>query len=773
MRLGGTATEGGHLTLLRIFVAASAVVLAVGALILGWLLTSSAQDQALLDSEVTLTEYVDGVLGTHLLESDSLAVSNDAEQLIERSLRSRPDVLSVKVWQPDGVLTWTNLAKERIGQQFPTNHHLDDVIASGEADAELESLGHEEDAVEASLGVNDVVEVYAPITDAGGNVVGAYEIYANAERVEAFIGTQKRDIWIATAGVFGALWLLFVGLVRGASRALTRRTASLAERTDELAEALSAERVARSAAERAEAEVRSRERYRVLVEHSPDTIAVLQEGQIVFANPAGLRLFGAERDEDVVGRAVSELIAPDSQAAVESMIEHLIDAGEATPFGEERFRRLDGSQIDVEVAARLTTYQGEPATQLVLRDVTERRQAERERTKLEEQLRQAQKMEAVGQLAGGIAHDFNNLLTAITASSEFLLTDLESDHPLREEAQEINVAAGRAGSLTQQLLAFSRKQMLLPEVLDVNDVVSEMNRMLRRLIGTDVELETVAPDGLWSVTADRGQLEQVLVNLSLNARDAMPAGGRLTVETANRYVEESEADEQFDLAPGRYVCITVTDTGVGMSQETQAHAFEPFFTTKDVGKGTGLGLATVHGIVNQSDGRVEVASELGRGTTVTVYLPARDEDSHEEMEPNMTYASGERGTIMLAEDDALVRRVASKSLTRQGFLVIEAASGTEALEIVRNHTGPVDLLVTDVVMPGMRGTELATELRRARPNLKVLYMSGYTGDAMREQGVPPDSEFLAKPFTQVEIARKVSLLICDDSDSELVVEAAA
>ena len=378
-----------------------------------------------------------------------------------------------------------------------------------------------------------------------------------------------------------------------------------------------------------------------------------------------------------------------------------------------------------------------------------------------EQLRQAQKMEAVGKLAGGIAHDFNNLLTAITGYSELTLRRLRAEDPLRRNVEEIKKAGERAASLTRQLLAFSRKQVLQPKVLDLNAVVSDMEKMLRRLIGEDIELRTALAADLGSVKADPGQIEQVLMNLAVNARDAMPQGGNLIIETENVYLNEGYATRHIAVKPGPYVMLAVSDTGEGMSEETQSRIFEPFFTTKEVGKGTGLGLSTVYGIVKQSGGNIWVYSEVGEGTVFKIYLPRVDEAA-QEYKPGPEAQESLDGTevILLAEDDERVRGLVREVLEGYGYRVLEAEGGSAALSVSERHEGPIHLLLTDVVMPKMSGRELAIRLARVRPEMKVLYMSGYTDESIVHHGVlDAGTPFLQKPFEAEALARKVRELL--------------
>ncbi len=375
----------------------------------------------------------------------------------------------------------------------------------------------------------------------------------------------------------------------------------------------------------------------------------------------------------------------------------------------------------------------------------------------EEQLRQAQKLEAIGRLAGGVAHDFNNLLTAIMGYAQMVHNRLRPDDPSVRDTEEILKAAQRAAALTRQLLAFSRQQVLEPQVLDVNAIIIELDKMLRRLIGEDIDFVTAPASDLGRVKADPGQLEQVLVNLAVNARDAMPEGGKLTIETANVDLDEGYARTRVDLKSGPYVMLAVSDTGCGMSPDVMAQIFEPFFTTKAMGRGTGLGLATVHGIVKQSGGHIEVYSELGQGTTFKIYLP-RVEGAAESRPSSRPTPGRHQGheTLLLVEDEEIIRRVVRESLRMNGYTVLEAADGSQAIAICEERNQPLDLLITDVIMPLMSGPELVRRVNRVRPDLAVLYISGYTDRALIHQGMrEAGTAFLQKPFTPDTLARKV------------------
>jgi PAS domain S-box-containing protein len=491
--------------------------------------------------------------------------------------------------------------------------------------------------------------------------------------------------------------------------------------------------------------------FRALVDRVNDAIEVIDPdtGRVLDANETACLSHGYTRPEYLSLRIPDldpTLSAPGAWA---KNVEHLRRCGSLIHQGERR--RKDGTLFPVEVNFNCIRLDCEYMV-AVVRDVTERR-------RLEEQLRQAQKMEAVGQLAGGVAHDFNNLLTVISGYCELLLASLPPSDPWREQLAAIRDAGERAAGLTGQLLAFSRKAIVAPKILDLNDVVDSVGKMLRRLIGEDVVLVTALAPSLDRVKADPGQVEQVIINLAVNARDAMPRGGRLTIETANRKVPEEDGRDSV-LPPGRYVRLAVSDTGHGMTDELKAKIFEPFFTTKEPGKGTGLGLATVYGIVKTYGGHIAVDSQVGAGTTFTVLLPAEEAAANRSFDEVLRVAPRGTETVLLVEDDNVVRRLAQIALEAQGYTVLEAADSTAAVQVAEGHAGPVHLLLTDVVMPGLGGRDLADEVRARWPGVKVLYVSGYTDDAVVRHGVREATDaFLQKPFTPLVLARKVRAVL--------------
>ncbi|OGK86537.1 MAG: hypothetical protein A2X51_12420 [Candidatus Rokubacteria bacterium GWC2_70_24] len=496
-------------------------------------------------------------------------------------------------------------------------------------------------------------------------------------------------------------------------------------------------------------EEEARARLSSAVEQASDSIVITSpEGAIVYVNPAFERTTGHARDE-VVGQDLRGLKqAEDGSGFAEALGS---GAAGAEPWsGRLTGKRRDGSLTEEEAAlspvwdahGRLVNHVA------LLRDVTRER-------RMEEQLRQSQKMEAVGQLAGGVAHDFNNLLTVITGRCHFLQQRLGGEGPGARDVTLIVEAAQRAAALTRQLLAFSRRQVLEMRVLDVNSVVAQVEKMLRRLIGEDIDLVTVPAQDLGCVKADPGQLEQVLLNLIVNARDAMPRGGRVTIETGS--VVGGTEDGPAGIPPGPHTMLAVSDNGSGMDAETLSHIFEPFFTTKGRDRGTGLGLATVYGIVAQSGGHIAVESEPGQGTVFRVYLPRVDEPADRLAPPSTgAEARGGQETILLTEDAVDLRALAREVLTRRGYQVLDAADGADALALAERHPGPIHLLLTDVVMPRVSGRELAERLAARHPAMKVLYMSGYTDDAVLRHGVlRSEVAFLQKPFGPGALARKV------------------
>ena len=481
------------------------------------------------------------------------------------------------------------------------------------------------------------------------------------------------------------------------------------------------------------------------------------QGRIASVNRTELEMLGYTAEE-MIGHPLWEFV-PEEETVRQQILGKL--AGTIPPSrGLERtYQRKDGTILPVLVEDRFLRDGNGKITGIrsAFQDISERKRAEEEKAVLQEQLRQSQKIEAIGRLAGGIAHDFNNLLTVIKGYSQLALVETKDDSPLKEDLEEIKNAAEKAADLTRQLLAFSRRQILEMKVLDLNIILRNLNKLLRRVIGEDIELMTIPAEDLGRVKTDPGWIEQVIMNLAVNARDAMINGGRLTIETANVELDEAYARGHIAVKPGRYVMLSVSDTGVGMTPEVRQQVFEPFFTTKEKGKGTGLGLSTVYGIVKQSGGNIWVYSEPGQGTTFKIYLPSVDEPA-DELKDKVVVEELPRGseTILVVEDEEEVRKVAVRILKRQGYTVFDTPDGEGAQVICEKQKEPLHLILTDVVMPGMSGRQLVERCRQIRQDFKVLYMSGYTDNAIVQHGVLVEGvNYIQKPFTVDALARKV------------------
>jgi len=496
----------------------------------------------------------------------------------------------------------------------------------------------------------------------------------------------------------------------------------------------------------------SEQRYRLLAETAPIGILLTNEqGMVIDANTQALRMFGYDRGE-LIGQSIEMLLPERFRCSHEGQRSSYMKERHARPMAVGReltARRKDGTEFAVEIAlAPLATDDGVLVSSTIV-DITERK-------KMEEQRRLSQRMEAIGKLSGGVAHDFNNLLAVILGCSDVLLDALPPDHPATRKIEMIRKAGASAVDLTRQLLAFSRQQMLQPRVLDLKETVERTQALLRRLIGENIEFTISLDPSLGRVKADPGQIEQVLLNLVINARDAMPQGGRLTIEACNVEMDDTYKGEHQVVIPGRYVVLGVQDTGCGMDRDTQARIFEPFYTTKELGKGTGLGLATVYGIVKQSGGYIWVYSELNQGTLFKVYLPRVDESVQPAKKEPEAVVLESCKTILLAEDSVSLREMAREYLASLGYVVLEAASGREALQKAKEFDGPIHLLLTDVVMPEMSGPELARHVMALRPEIKVIFTSGYTNDAIARQGVlDPAVAFIQKPYRPKALALKI------------------
>lgn len=506
---------------------------------------------------------------------------------------------------------------------------------------------------------------------------------------------------------------------------------------------------------------RSEAKYRELFENANDLIYTHDlTGKFTSLNHAGERLTGYTEAE-AASMNISDIVDPEFLEQAKASLKSKI-TGAPPPIFETEIVAKDGRRVPLEISTRLVYEGGKPVgVQGIGRDISERRAAQEALRLSEDQLRQSQKLESIGNLAGGMAHDFNNMLTAINGYSDLILRKIPLDDPIRQNVKEIRKAGERSAELTSQLLAFSRRQILQPHVLDLNDVIAETSDMLKRLIGEDVDIKTNLARDLDKVEADPGQLSQVLVNLVINSRDAMRDGGTIVIETSNVLLDAEYASRHIDVTPGNFVMLAVSDTGTGMDEVTQKRVFEPFFTTKSVGRGTGLGLSTVYGIVKQSGGNIWVYSEPGMGTTFKIYLPQVDSAATraawENSQQDMQLGSE---AILLVEDEETVRNLAKEILEACGYTVVEASNGTAAVEFINSTEKDFDLLITDIVMPSMGGRELAEHVTAKYPAIKILFTSGYTDDAVLRHGIIDEgTNFLQKPFTFDALSRKVRSLL--------------
>jgi PAS domain S-box-containing protein len=738
--------------------------------------------RALVDQSNDAVEVVDPETGCFLdiNEKGHLALGYSREELLALSVFDLDPTVSqaafpriVEDLRKSGAMTWEGIRKRKDGSTFPVEVNLkyvpldrDYVVAVvrdiTERKGAEEQLRLHATALEAAA--NAIV-----ITNRDGTIVWVnpafteftgYTLEEAAGQKPSIIRSGEHD-----AAFYKTLWDTILSGQPWQGEMINRRkdgTTYFEEQTitpvmDETGEITNFIAIKQDVTERKQAEEalsESQERYHDLIENSLDIIYTHDlDGNYTSANKAVEDILGYTIEEAVTKNFATTVVPEDIEKATQMSSDLL--AGKEAPVTELDVFAKDGHRVSLEINAKLIQENGVPVgIQGVARDVTERKH-------LEEQLRQSQKLESIGRLAGGIAHDFNNMLTAINGYSELALRRLTSEDPIRPNIEEIKKAGERSALLTNQLLAFSRRQILRPETIHINDNINDTTNMLQRLIGEDIELEIALEPNVGSIKFDPGQLSQIIMNLAVNARDAMPDGGKLTIETANVFLDPEYASGHVGVLPGAYVMLSVADNGTGMPPEVQEQIFEPFFTTKEVGKGTGLGLATVYGIVKQSGGNIRVYSEVRGGTTFKIYIPRviAEDEIIETREPSIKLALGGE-TILLAEDESTVRSLSRKVLEACGYSVIEAANGIEALEIFKFSTADIDLLFTDVVMPGMGGRELAEKLLEINPNLPVLFSSGYTDDAIVMHGVlDANVNFIQKPFTLDNLARIVRDLL--------------
>ena len=626
-----------------------------------------------------------------------------------------------------------------------------------------------------------IFEIYTPILF-NGKSLGSVRVGVNKSvllNVQSL--ARKRIFWVCAS----ILLVAVIGVI-GISILITRSIQELASGVEQLEQGKwgrslrvysrdelgklteSFNKMSRTIMEQQEEVSKYTRQLQTLSENAPFGMVMIdKDGTFKYINPKFRELLGYDLNDIPNGKTWFRRAYPDPTYR-HHVISTWIDDLEGFKSGEKRPRTFTVTCKDgTEKIINFIPVQLETGENLIAcEDITELKRAEEEKAVLHEQLRQSQKVEAIGRLAGGIAHDFNNLLTVIKGYSQLSSFELKEGDPLRVNIDEIQNAAERAASLTRQLLAFSRRQVMEMKVLDLNTLLRDLEKMLRRVIGEDIEMVIQLAEDLGRVRADVGQIEQVIMNLAVNAKDAMPSGGKLTIETANVELDESYARSHVDVRHGHYVMFSVSDTGVGMTPEVRERIFEPFFTTKEMGKGTGLGLSTTYGIVKQSEGHIWVYSVQGKGTTFKIYLP-RVNEPLEEIRKDVLKEELPRGneTILIVEDEEDVRKLAGKILEKQGYRILESFNGDDALVACERRKSPIHLMLADIIMPGMSGSELAKLLKPLYPEIKILYMSGYTDNAVVRHGVPEKGvNYIQKPFTMEGLARKVREVLDKDSD---------
>jgi PAS domain S-box-containing protein len=637
---------------------------------------------------------------------------------------------------------------------------------------------------EISFSKDKIFEIYTPIHFKGKSLGSVFVGVNRSVLLKAQRFARIRIFWL-----FASTLLVAVMGVIGISILITRSIHELASGVKELEQGNwgrslrvyskdelgklteSFNKMSRTIMEQQEEVSKYTQQLQTLSENAPFGMVMIdKDGTYKYINPKFRELLGYDLNDIPNGKTWFRKAYPDPTYR-HQVISTWIDDLEGFKSGEKRPRTFtvtckEGTKKIINfIPVQLETGENLMACE----DITELKQAEEEKAVLQEQLRQSQKVEAIGRLAGGIAHDFNNLLTVIKGYSELSRIELKEGDALRGNIDEIQNATERAASLTRQLLAFSRRQVMEMKVLDLNTLLRDLDKMLQRVIGEDIELITLLAEDLGRTKADVGQIEQVIMNLAINAKDAMPSGGKLTIETANVELDESYARSHVDVKQGHYVMFSVNDTGVGMSPEVRERIFEPFFTTKEKGKGTGLGLSTTYGIVKQSEGHIWVYSIQGKGTTFKIYLP-RVNEPLEDIRKEVSQEELPRGneTILIVEDEEEVRKLAGKILERQGYKILETYNGDEALLVCERHKSPIHLMLADIIMPGMSGSELANLLKPLYPEIKILYTSGYTDNAIVHHGVLEKGvNYIQKPFTLEGLARKVREVLDKDCNKYL------
>lgn len=702
--------------------------LALGA-VFGWVVTNSLEQNMVARTKELSAKFISAEVEKEFRGKAFMLAGGESgrEKMAEtvRHLNLGPNVVRIKIWNKEQVVLWSD-DERLIGQRFLDDKEVTSALA-GKVVAKISPLRKTEQRFDRHFG--KLLEVYAPVRlNREGGVDLVVETYQNLDPLFSDIKRQQKKVWLWTLLCFVSLYLILFGVVRDASKHIDAQTKVIET---------------------------SYRMTREILEKAPFGIYVVSpDGSIEYGNPAMLAISGDTREEFLSIRNVFEY-----QPYVEiGLSDRLHSVLEGTPFflGPTEYTSYYGRKTTVRNFVGIPLKSdGSRKALIFVEDVTERIKAEREQRKLEAQLLQAQKIELIGRLASGIAHDFNNLLSPILGYSEMALSELPEGHPVREMISVVKESGERATALIHQLLVFSRRQAMEMKPVNLRTIVENISRMLQKMIGEDIVLELNTKGPVKNILADQSQIEQVLMNLVVNARDAMPKGGSLIIEAADVEISEEFTSNHGEVKPGPYVMLSVSDTGVGMSEEVRERIFEPFFTTKEEGKGTGLGLATVYGIAKQHNGYVYVYSELGKGTTFKVYLPACKEDALEAAGQREAPRGGSE-TVLVVDDDPLILRLIVDTLQPLGYRAVAASDGEEALRIIALSGVSPEVLLTDVIMPKMDGSDLAGALRERYPGMKTIYMSGYTYDTAARHGVlGPGSAFIQKPITPTKLTQKL------------------
>ncbi len=711
------------------------VALSVSSFVLGNIITTAMKQNMLDRSNEVVANFLLYEINNKLniKELSSPKTGKDYHELSNQiaGFNLGPDVMRIKIWNRDFTIVWST-DEDEVGEESPGHHELVEVY-DGRLMSEIAS-GHHLSEKYAYANTNEaktVMELYLPVRfDQQDEVQLVFEVYRNIDNLLKDIHHHNRIVWGSTiTGTFLLYFLLF-GLIWGASRRIDQQNT----------------------------EIRlSEERFRSLIHSAQDgIISADRNGRIFLINKAAENIFGYSSSE-VQELIFTDLFFKDEKSDFQKELFCYFDSGQCLSEGktfESTGLHKNGISIPLEVSLSIS---GEKESQILtgmIRNITDREKAEEQHENLQAQLMQMQKMETVGRLAGGVAHDFNNILSVIIGYSELSLNELPKDSQLFEDITTIKESGEKAAVLTGQLLAFSRKQVLKMQPVDLNAAIENMAKMLYRLIGEDLSLDLHLTHDIGKINADPSQIEQIILNLAVNARDAMANGGHLIIETSQVDLGNDYVDQHPDAKPGKHILLAVTDTGTGMSDEVRKQIFDPFFTTKELGKGTGLGLATVYGIVKQHESQIYVYSEVGKGTTFKIFLPVIEGTADEMAAQVIETIPQGKETFLIAEDDPTIQRMLKSYLEPLGYNLLIASDGREALNISKAYDGVIHLLLTDVIMPNMNGQELADAMQTMRPDMPIIFMSGYTDDVISHHGVlEPGVNFLQKPVTPSRLAK--------------------